>query len=197
VREAGKWSLAAVLMLALAFGYSNASGAGGRIVCWKDKSGKVVGCGDTVPPEYRDNATKELDKRGVTRKTTVSADEAARRKAQETELAKQKAEEERKIAEQRRQDAALLGTFFSLQEIDQKRDRDLQQVELRIDELQASLKKARTDQQKQKIQQTIAAENREKEEVRQKYAGYRKRYIELKGTGESAARAPAATNSKK
>ena len=28
----------------------------GKLVCWKDKSGKVIGCGDTVPPEYRDNA---------------------------------------------------------------------------------------------------------------------------------------------
>ena len=22
----------------------------GRIVCWKDKAGKVIGCGDKVPP---------------------------------------------------------------------------------------------------------------------------------------------------
>ena len=40
--------------------------SGGKIVCWKDKAGKTVGCGDKVPPEYQDNATKELNRRGVT-----------------------------------------------------------------------------------------------------------------------------------
>jgi len=31
----------------------------GKIVCWKDKAGKVVGCGDRVPPEY-DNLIAKL-----------------------------------------------------------------------------------------------------------------------------------------
>lgn len=197
MRDDGKWRPAVVVILALAFGHSNAASTAGKIVCWKDKSGKVVGCGDVVPPEYRDSATKELDKQGLTRKTTVSADEAARRRAREAELAKQKAEEEKKFADQKRRDAALLGTFYSVKEIDQKRDRDLQQIDLRISDLQASLKKARTDDQRKNIRQTIAAENSEKEALTEKYAGYRKRYIELKGAGESAAPPPAAATSKK
>ena len=45
----------------------------GKIVCWKDKAGKTVGCGDKVPPEYQDNATSELNKRGVTVKQTEAA----------------------------------------------------------------------------------------------------------------------------
>ena len=36
----------------------------GGLVCWKDKAGKTVGCGDKVPPEYQDNATGALNKRG-------------------------------------------------------------------------------------------------------------------------------------
>ena len=79
-----------------------------KIICWKDKSGKVVGCGDIVPPEYQESGTKQLDKRGVTRGTTDSAEEVAKRKAQEQETAKQRAEEQKKNAEQRRQDSALL-----------------------------------------------------------------------------------------
>ena len=59
----------------------------GRIVCWKDKSGKVVGCGDKVPPEFQDSATREMDTRGVTRGTTESAEDAAKRRAQEQEAA--------------------------------------------------------------------------------------------------------------
>jgi hypothetical protein len=55
----------------------------GKIICWKDKSGKVIGCGDKVPPEYEDSATKELDRRGVTRKTTETAEEQAKRATQD------------------------------------------------------------------------------------------------------------------
>jgi hypothetical protein len=37
--------------------------ASGKIVCWKDNAGKVVGCGDKVPPEFQSSGTKELDSR--------------------------------------------------------------------------------------------------------------------------------------
>ena len=39
------------------------SGGSSGIVCWKDKNGKVIGCGDKVPPEYQDNANKVLNRR--------------------------------------------------------------------------------------------------------------------------------------
>ena len=74
--------------------------AAGRIVCWKDESGKVVGCGDRVPPDFRGGATKELDSHGITRKTTETREEAARRRAEEQELARKKAKERRRLAEQ-------------------------------------------------------------------------------------------------
>src|SRR5512145_2209530 len=83
----------------------------GKIVCWKDKAGKVVGCGDRIPPEYQDAATHELDKRGMTRKTTGTAAEEAKRAAVEQELAKRRDEEKRRTAEQNRRDTALLNTY--------------------------------------------------------------------------------------
>jgi len=187
MRQSDKWGVALAFTAALVFGSSNGASAAGKIVCWKDKSGRMVGCGDTVPPEYRDNATKELDKRGVTRKTTVSADEEARRKAREAELADQKAEQERKAAEQKRQDAALLSTYYSVKEIDDQRNRELQQADQRIGDLQASLKKARSDAEKKRIQERLATANRDKAAVNEKYAGYRKRFIELRGTGGATA----------
>jgi len=113
---------------------------GGKIVCWKDKAGKVVGCGDSVPLEYQDSATKELDQRGVTRKTTDTAEERARRGAQEKELAAQKAEERKRLAEQSRQDTALIHTFTNANEIDLKRDRDLQVVDTQLTTLRVSHK---------------------------------------------------------
>ncbi len=121
------------------------SKGGGKIICWKDKAGKVVGCGDRVPPEYEDSATKELDQRGVTRKTTESAADEAKRAAEDAKLGKQKEELTRQREEknrlatvQRREDAALLATFSNEKEIDLKRDRDLEVVDRQISQLQAA-----------------------------------------------------------
>lgn len=181
-----------------------------KIVCWKDKAGKVVGCGDTVPPEYHESATKELDKRGMTRNTTESAQEVSRQRSQAEEAAKIKAENERRAAEQRRQDSALIATYASEQEIEGKRDRDLQAIDLQLGQLRISLKnavdrqkdvKARLDvaeknrknvdalkdeaaraaDQAQKVEHAIAGKEKEKDEIRARYAEYKKRYAELKG----------------
>jgi len=140
---------AAALSIALAAfiaGTAMAQSKGGsKIVCWKDKSGKVVGCGDRVPPEYEDSATKELDQRGVTRKTTESAADEAKRAVEDAKLGKQKQELTRQREEknrlatvQRREDAALLATFSNEKEIDLKRDRDLEVVDRQITQLQAA-----------------------------------------------------------
>lgn len=180
---------AALLALALALApVANAAEPKGRIVCWKDKSGKIVGCGDTVPPEYQTSATQELDRRGITRKTTDSADDLAKRKTQDQELARKKDEEQKRLSEQRRQDAALVNTFSSEKEIDVKRDRDLQVVELQINQLRLSLKNT-TD--RKGVEQNIAAKEKEQSDIRARYAEYKKRFAELKGLPPPTATAPA------
>jgi chromosome segregation ATPase len=214
----GAVALAAALALALA---AAPRAEAQKIVCWKDKSGKVVGCGDKVPPEFQDSATQEMDRAGVTRKTTESAEQAAKRKALEAEQAKLKAEEEKRRAEQKRQDMALLNTYTNEKEIDQRRDRDLQVVDLQISQLQVSLKNAndryteartrhdaaaksgkpvpdalrdelaRATADKQKLDASIAGKEKEKEEIRARYAEQKKRYNELRGTAAPAP-APAA-----
>ena len=191
---------------------------GGKIICWKDSSGKVVGCGDAVPPEYQSSATKELDSRGVTRGTTESAEVRAKREAQEKELAQQKAEEAKRAAERRRQDAAMLATFTNAQEIDLKRDRDLQVADTQLTQQQIALKNAvarvaevtsrikaakgpvsdynkeelaRAESSKTQSEQAIAAKEKDMAEIRKRYADMKERYIQLKG-GAPAPAAPAA-----
>ena len=201
----------AILILAVAglvAAPAMAQSKSGKIVCWKDKSGKVVGCGDTVPPEYQAGATKELDSRGVTRKTTDSADVVAKRKQQDEEAAKQKAEEQKRVAEKKRQDTALLNTFSSEKEIDAKRDRELGDVEVQITQTQGALNgatqryndakarnakedMARAAAEQDKLEKSIAAKKKEKEEIRQKYVDQKKRYVELRGSSQAAAPAPA------
>lgn len=197
---------AAILVLAPA-GAVAPSHAAQKIVCWKDKSGKVIGCGDTVPPEYRDHAAKELDSRGLTRRTIDTAAEDAKRREKEKALAEAKQEEARRLAEQARQDKALLATYASAQEIDQRRDRDLQAVDLQIVQIQATLKNAdsryedakrrnhkddiaRAAADKKRAEDMIAEREKEKAAIREKYAEQKKRFLELRGGGAQSAAAP-------
>ena len=117
-----------------------AMAAQGRIVCWKDAAGKVIGCGDKVPPEYQNSATRELDSRGVTRGHTESAEEANRRRLKEQEAARTKVEDDRRSLDQKRQDTALLETYSNEKEIDLKRERDMQVLDLQIEQLTVALK---------------------------------------------------------
>jgi len=135
------WFLVAVMMtLIVITGTASEANAAGRIICWKDENGKVVGCGDRVPPEYRENATKELDSRGITRKTTATPEEIERRRAEAREMERKRAEERKRLDEEQRQDRALLATYANEQEIDHRRDRELEQIEAQIRQLDVSLK---------------------------------------------------------
>lgn len=197
--------------LALTFTLAMSSPAAhAKIVCWKDKSGKVVGCGDKVPPEFQSSATKELDSRGVTRRTTESVNEANERRARETASARTKADEDRKLLDQKRQDTALLETYSNEKEIDLKRDRDLQNIDLQLEQLESARKgvtqryneaRSRSDSaaknkkplspalkqdltrataDKQRIEQSIDSKQKEREALKQRFAEYKKRYNELK-----------------
>lgn len=187
----------------------------GKIVCWKDKSGKTVGCGETVPPEFQDSATSELTKQGVTRKTTESAEETAKRRAQEQELVKQRADDKKKAEEQKRQDMALVNSYSNEKEIDLRRDRDLQVVDTQLSQMRASLKNAterhidakvrlaaaekskkpsdvlseevtRAEAEKAKAERSITDKEKEKEDIRKNYAELKARYIRLKGGDTTA-----------
>jgi len=217
---------AAVLAMALAAFMAGSvlaqSKSSTKIICWKDKSGKVVGCGDKVPPEFEDSATKELDRSGMTRKTTETAEEQARRAAQNEALAKQKAEEKKKLDEQRRRDSALLNTYANENEIDQRRDREVQVVEAQITQfrvLQTNAGNHLKDAQSRiaaaekgkkppsdalkgeaeqaaadmaRLEQNIASKNKEIEEIRARYAQTKQRYMDLRSGSAQSAAAPAA-----
>jgi hypothetical protein len=213
-------ALLGVMIFALAAPVVHAQG---KIVCWKDASGKVVGCGDKVPIEFAGSGTKELDKQGNVRKTGESADEAAKRQAREKEQAVAIADEKKRVTEKKRQDDALTNTFSNEKEIDLKRDRELQALDNFITQQGAALKGAnerlvearkrseayekdkkpvpaavkediaRAEREKARVQQDIADKEKAKTETTAKYAEYRKRFSELKGTATAptAATAPA------
>ena len=198
-------AVTAFLLVAVPAGHAQ------KIICWKDKTGKVIGCGDRVPPEFLQNETKTLDSRGITRQTTVSAQEAARLREEDQKKAALKAEEDRRISEQRRQDAALINTYTSAKEIDVRRDRELQVVELQIQQLTATRKSAadtyaaqqrrhddfaktgkpvpdavkndlkRATDEKDRVEAQIAEKEKDKERISTSYAQQKARFLELKG----------------
>ena len=209
--------LPAALLLATGVVQAQAQGSG-KIICWKDKSGKVIGCGDKVPPEYQDSATKELNQRGVTVKQSDAALTAEQRRAQQAE-AERKRVDEQKREEQRRQDKAILDTFTNEKEIDLKRARDVQQVESSIETLQTNLKNAsdrqaagrarieqagknkkpvppgvqeeynRAEGAKAKIESQISQKQKDIATLNRKYDGIKKRFAELKGDAGGSAQA--------
>lgn len=190
-----------------------------KIICWKDKSGKVIGCGDRVPPEFQQNEAKILDSRGIVRETRVSGEEAVRLKEEEKKKAALKAEEDQRIAEQRRQDLALINTYATPREIDVRRDRELLVVDLQIQQLQASLKSAadaletqqkrhanfekrnapvpdgvkddlaRAQEEKARVEARVADKEKDKARISANYAQQKARYLELKGMPATAAEA--------
>lgn len=216
-------NLRAVSLVALLLAVGSAQAAeapGGKIVCWKDKAGKTVGCGDKVPPEYQDGASKELNKRGVTVKQTEPPLTPAQKKELAAE-AERKAAANQVAAEQKRRDKALLDTFTTAKEIDLKRNRDIQLIASNIEAQTTNLKNAndrqadarnrieqfkkenkpvpaaiqeefdRAEAGKAKIQAQIAQKRKEIADLNQQYDDMKKRFAELTGTTE-AAPAPAA-----
>ena len=102
---------------------------------WVDEHG-VTHYGDSIPPEYRDRANIEMNTRGVILKKNDPALSPEERKARDAALAKQRQQD----AEQKRKDSVLLNTYSSIDEIDLARDRNLQQIELIIKNIQEQKK---------------------------------------------------------
>jgi chromosome segregation ATPase len=215
-------TLIALLTVTSIAAEAQAPAGGGKIVCWKDKTGKTVGCGDKVPAEYQDNATRELNKRGVTVNSSEPALTPEQKKAQQA-AAERKAAENQVAAEQKRRDKALLDTFTIAKEIDLKRNRDIQLIESNIEAQQTNLKNAndrqadarnrieqykkenkpapapiqdeldRSEAAKVKIQAQIAQKKKEIADLNQQYDEMKKRFVELTETSAKPAATATAT----
>ncbi len=202
------------LMVVLAATGAAQSGASGAIVCWKDKAGKTVGCGDKIPPEYQDNASNQLNQRGVTIKQNEAALTPEQKRALQAEAERKKVEDARK-EELRRSDKALLDTFTTVQEIDLKLAREVQLIGASIETLRSNLQNnsermadvnaraaqytksnrpvpvpledeiKRTANDRAKTEGQIAQKGKDIEALKLKYAAYKQRFAEI-STGAAA-----------
>ncbi len=215
--------VAGVFMLTAGAAPAQQKGTAPALVCWKDKAGKTVGCGDKVPPEYQDNAASTLNKRGEAVKQNDAVLTPEQRKAQLADTDKKK-QDEQKREEEKRRDRALLDSFTTEKEIDLKRARDIQQIEVNIS-AQQSLIKSMTDRQNEtrakmdelkkgnkpvppvlqqefdkqtadlaKLQEHVVLKRKEVADKNLEYDAMKKRFIELKGGTTAPAAAPAPAN---
>jgi len=116
-------TIAVLALLAAAL----AGPASGNMYKWVDEKG-ITHYGDTIPPEYTQGGTVELNRQGRTVKRTAPALTPEQVRAQEEERAR-RLEEDKAAREQKRKDDALLATYTSLKEIDQVRARSVAAVE--------------------------------------------------------------------
>ena len=195
------------------------SGAGAAMYKWVDEKGRVQY--SDKPPADREKGAVQMTNRGVVVKKLEPGMSAEQKKAKEDELARRKQEDSRS-AEQRRQDNALLQSFTSVQEIDMKRDREVQSIDTVIANLRGQersvserlaedrtrlegygmRKKPAPDALKDDVQRNEAQtkvirdeiERRHQEilDTRTKYEALKKRYQELREQEHAAAGAPSA-----
>lgn len=121
-------SLLTALMLGLA-------PAWGGTFKWVDEKG-MTHYGDTLPPEYANRGTTELNNRGMVIRKSERALTPDEIRARDGENERKRADAA-KLAEQRRTDMALLNTYTSNDEIGVARSRNLQQLDGQIATAQA------------------------------------------------------------
>jgi uncharacterized protein YifN (PemK superfamily) len=196
------------LFAALAAGLTLSFPAMATLYKWVDNHG-TTHYGETIPPEYADKDHQVLNKEGrVIRSEEVMTPE--RRRAKELEDAKKRKEAEAAL-EQKRHDKTLINIYNSADEIDLARDRNVKQIDARINAINASIKTANDNllslqaeadnyaktnrkipaslqqdlknAQKRlaKYQHDVAAPQAEKAALEARYAADKARYIELTG----------------
>ncbi|MFH0933986.1 MAG: DUF4124 domain-containing protein [Pseudomonadota bacterium] len=122
-----------------------------KLYKWVDKNG-TTHYGETIPPEYANRDTQMLEK-GRIKERNDGFD--ARMKAE----SKEDPEALKAAKEKQRRDNALLNTYSNEKEIDLARDRNLLQVEARVNSYTTLLKSAET---------TLADLHKEQEEITKK-----------------------------
>jgi len=127
------------LLIALVVGLAFSLPASAKMYKWVDDKG-TTHYGETIPPEYAGKDRTELNKAGreVNKKEILTPEERA---------AKEQADAEKRNAaeaalEQKRRDKALVNTYSNSREIDLARNRNLQQVEARINSINSRIKMA-------------------------------------------------------
>jgi len=141
----------AVLMLATGIVLGTSSPAHARkIVCWKNNEG-VRECGNSVPPEIAQKSVERKSSMGSTLEKTERAKpqkELQEGRAEAERQRKEKAEQDRLVADQARKDRVLLQTFTTEEDLKLATDGKMAAIESRVkhsEQLTAKLERTRNE----------------------------------------------------
>ena len=110
-----------------------------KLYKWVDENGEVH-YSDKVPSQYQKGAHSELDKRGIQRKQ-VDAAKTKEEIAKEQELERLRAEQQRLIEEQWKEDQVLLRTFRSEDDILMTRNGSITAVDVTIQVTRSNIRR--------------------------------------------------------
>lgn len=132
-----KINFLAVLLFGVLFSFPVAA----KMYKWVDEKG-VTHYGETIPPEYADKDRSELNKSGrvVNSRDVLSPEELRTGRAAQEQAEAKRREGDKVAFENHRRDQMLINTYSSVNEIDLARQRNLQQIELRINGILAQVK---------------------------------------------------------
>ena len=133
------------LMAGLILCATFSTSAEAKLYKWVDNQG-VTHYSSTIPPEYANKDRVQINQEGREIKP----------EAQKPPEDAQPTPEEQAAIDQRRKDKALLDTYSNVSEIDLARDRNLQQVNARINSIEIRLKSA---------QSSLEAHQKEREHI--------------------------------
>lgn len=122
-----------------------------KLYKWVDNNG-TTHYGETIPPEYANRDTQTLEKGRVKERTDGFDTQKAAESKEDPEVLKA-------MKEKQRRDNALLNTYSNEKEIDLARDRNLLQVEARVNSYTTLLKSAES---------TLADLHKERDEATKK-----------------------------
>lgn len=106
---------------------------------WVDENG-VTHYGDTIPPQYANTKKTEIREGGIEVQIKAKPKKESKKKDDDKPVALTPEQ-----IEQQRHDRALLGTYTNEQEIDAARDRNLQQVNARLNTFNTQMKSIQVD----------------------------------------------------
>lgn len=182
--------------------------ASGTIYCCEDANRRPI-CADTLPPACYGRAYREISPQGHVRRhvaAPLTPEEVAKRDAE----AQRRKDEETRLLKQRRVDQALLQTYTSLADLDNRETRAVGEVErdiepLRVREAELLAERRRlvegsgegpsatrtgtgalqaVDAELASLRTVVDVKKREIEAIRTRFAADRRRYAELLATGE-------------
>lgn len=147
---------------------------------WVDEKGGVH-YGDSIPPQYAGQGHTELSPQGRVLKRIERAPDSAEARERREQADVRREMAAREELERQRRDNALLATFNDVREIDQARQRALDQEQALLDSLLVMRKHSKSKTETDYIDQMVQQRRDAMATIRAKYDADKARYLELSG----------------